>query len=1316
MQIEALTSTIFLVVLAITSSHAQSESLPTSRPPINVRHDNLPLGFEPNLGQTDVRARFLSRGRGYTAFLTSDGMVLSLHSQRTKSDRSPSTGLATTSRQRTVRFRLLGASKNPVAIGEHEQAGRVNYFMGNDPAKWRRNVPTYSDVRYKNVYPGIDLLYYGSEGRLEYDFFVGVGADPRKIRFEVQGAKQMNIGSKGALVLTTDVGELHFEAPLVYQESKGGRIPVEGGYILEDATHIRFQLGTNDRSRPLVIDPVLVYSTYLGGNGTQEAFGTAVDAAGNVYVAGSTDSIDFPVNTIGSVAAGVSHVFVAKLDPTGSNLIYCDYFGGDSEDDGFAIALGPTNTVYVTGSTSSSDFPLVSPYQPSYPGSYNAFLTKLSPDGSSLMYSTYFGGNGSDTPVGVAVDAIGDVIIGGYTSSTNLPVANAYQSSALPNPGGMYGTYGFVTKFSPDGSGLVYSTYLGGNSNVVLSCGSGPCWPQPQNSLAGLTLDAAGNVYVAGTTNTYNFPTTSGAYLSTNPTSLNGLIGFVSKFDSAGTLNFSTYFGGDYLTEINAIAVDASGSPYVSGVEVYDGTFPLTSTSICDPSVSSCDYAFVTKFDPSGTSLLYSTFLGPNNNAAPQAIAVDTNNDAYVVAAIGSGSFSTVNGIENYGGGNNILLAEIDPTASTQLFATYVGGSGNDQPAPGGAALDANGNIYIVGATDSTDFPLTDAAFQTVFGGNTEGFLMKVGPQSAPAVSFTPIPLSFLSQPIGSTSTAQTVLLRNMGSSPLSISSITVGGDFSETDNCGNSVAAAANCTFSISFTPTTPGPRSGSVVVQDDAAGAPHTINLTGIGLGASVGFTPSSLTFPNQLVGTSSSVETLALTNSGNATLIISSVQISGDFTQTNNCLANLSAGSNCTINVTFTPTVAGVRTGTITVTDNAFNTPQSVALTGTGTSLTANVSLSPASLTFPSEVLGNSSSAQTITVTNTGNETLIISAIQIKGDFSQTNNCSANLTVGASCVMKVTFTPTATGTRNGSISLTDNATNSPQAVALTGIGTSLTPSVSLSPASLTFSTEPLGSSSSAQTVTLSNTGNATLSISGIQINGDFSQTNNCSQSLAAGASCMMKVTSTPTATGTRSGSMSLSDNAANSPQVVSLSGAGVDFKLSTTQGNDTIKDGSAATYSIKVSPLGGSFPSAVNLSCSGLPADASCEFSSASVTPGSSSVAVTVTVTTQASTAELVAPSSFRGSPIFSLWMQLPGLGILGMWLSAPKRRFGKRPRWIPLMLIVATLLLMAGCAGGTGIAPQTGTPPGTYTIAVSGASGKLQHTVDLSLKVQ
>jgi hypothetical protein len=408
------------------------------------------------------------------------------------------------------------------------------------------------------------------------------------------------------------------------------------------------------------------------------------------------------------------------------------------------------------------------------------------------------------------------------------------------------------------------------------------------------------------------------------------------------------------------------------------------------------------------------------------------------------------------------------------------------------------------------------------------------------SVSLSSTSLTFASQLVGTTSAAQTVTLNNTGNAALSVTSIVASGDYAQTNTCGTSVAAGANCTISVTFTPTATGTRTGAITITDNAAGSAQSVNLTGAGAASSISLSPTSLSFGNQNLNTTGAAQSVTLSNTGSAALNVTSIAASAQYAQTNTCGTSVAAGANCTISVTFTPTATGTQTGTITITDNATGSPQTVTLTGTG--VAPSISFTPTSLSFGNQNLNTTSAAQMVTLTNTGNGALSITSIVPSGDYAQTNTCGNSVAAAGSCTISVTFTPTATGTRTGAITVTDSASGSPQIVNLTGNGTTVAaPAVSLSTTSLSFGNQQINTTSAAQTITLTNTGNGALSITSIVSSGDYAQTNTCGNSVAAAGSCTISVTFTPTATGTRTGAITITDNAAGSPHIVSLTGTG-------------------------------------------------------------------------------------------------------------------------------------------------------------------------------
>jgi hypothetical protein len=1384
----------------------------------------LPLTFEGNVGQTDSQVKFLARSSGHVVFLTSGGMVFSARSQFVAKDGAQVNAQPPSKQTQTgvvIQLNMLGANPNPTAVGEDPQPGKANYFIGRDPKKWHTNVVSYGKVHYKDVYPGIDLVYYGNHSQLEYDFEVAAGADPRQIQFDVKGADNVSVDTAGDLVLQTKQGALHIKSPVLYQTFNNMKLPIAGGFSLKNATRVGFSLQGYDKTKPLVIDPVLLYSTFLGGLANDQAAGIVVDSLGSAYVSGWTESTNFPLASQESQDSGMN-AFIVKLDVSGSTLLYADFLGGSAgsnNDQATGVALDGNNDAYITGSTQSADFPMVNAFQATMNDDPDGFISKVSADGSTLLYSTYLGGSngGSTYSTAIALDSSDNMYVAGYTWDTGFPLYNAIQSSVLPNSQGYYGYYGFVTALTAGGSSLIYSTYLGGNTNVGSPCGNGgTCWPSPDTQIYGIALDGNANAYVAGWTNTYNFPTSLGAYMTTNSALYDNPFGFVTGISSSGSLLYSTYFGPTDGTwsYIYAITADSSGSAYVTGF-TYTDALPLTTPNLCDPGTYGwgCSYGFITKFDPMGTGLAYSTYLPPYNYSYPAAIALDAQDDAYVVGYTYNAGMSTMNPIEAYTNQYDVLLTEIDPTGSIQLFSTYLGGNGNDFPTA--ITLDASGSMYVVGYTDSSDFPVTAAALQNTLGGNNDAFVAKIGTANAPAVAISPSLVQFSIRPVGSVSQPNTSLLRNMGSSALTVSSITISGDFSEKDTCGTGVPAAGTCTFTITFTPTAPGPRFGSILVQDDGAGSPHFINLVGDGSTSIATLSSTSLTFPSLQIGQTSPQQTVTLTNNGNATLNLTNIAITGDYAQTNDCPAQLGVGSictftitftptaggarngtlvltdnapdspqtitltgsgyvttttispasltfsnqsvgstsaaqtvtitntganamtvsgvipsgdfaqtnqcstiainqSCTINVTFTPTAAGSRTGTLTISDNAQGNPHTVALSGTG--IASSVSFSPTSLTFPLESVGSASTPQSITLTDSGNGQLTVTGIQATGDFAQTNNCSTVAANGGTCSVQVTFIPTATGSRTGTIIFTNSAPNSPQTISLSG--TAGGPANSLSVTSLTFAQQAVGSSSTAQPVVLTNSGNTTMVISGVSAVGDFSQTNNCPANLAPAAYCTINVVFTPVAGGARTGSLIVSDNALGGPGVVTLSGSGSNFSLTAGgSGTATVKPGATATYSLTFVSSGGPFPNAVSLTCIGAPSQSTCTITPATIPADSSSVSVTVSVSTTAAAVSTLRPHMGDDRPLLAAWIFAPGFLVFGLVSVGGKRRKIGR-RYALLVLLIGLALFAAACGAGSNAPAHTGTgtTPGTYTLVVKASSGSLNDTVPLTLTVQ
>ena len=684
----------------------------TTKARINAAYNKLPLRFEENRGQVDTQVKFISRGSGSTLFLMPTEAVLTLHrgekkekasAEKASSSRRPALpSQPQASSLSVVRMKLHGANRSPHMSGESVMSARTNYFIGNDPQQWHGDVAQYERVRYAEVYPGIDMLYYGQQQSLEYDFEVAPGADPRRIVLGFKGVRRLKIeAASGDLLLETAGGEIRQSKPVVYQEVDGERREVEGRYVMKGKRKVGFKVGAYDTTKALVIDPVLKYSTYLGGNNFETGIGIAVDSAGNAYVTGYTVSTNFPtLNQYQGYPTGQSfnNVFVTKLNTNLSgtaSLLYSTYLGGSDSDTGISVAVDASGNAYVAGYTLSTDFPVLNQYQ-SNQGSfsdYDAFLTRLNTNLSgtaSLIYSTYLGGNDWDFGYDIAVDSAGNAYVTGQTDSTDFPTLNQYQSDQGQQDA-------FVTKLNTNLSGtasLLYSTYLGGNGFFEPSLG--------------IAIDAAGNAYVTGYTASTDFPILN-QYQSDQggPSDYDAFVTRLNtNLSGTASLIYSTYLGGNDFESGNSIAVDSAGNAYVTG-GTSSSNFPVLNQYQTDQSGGD---AFVTRLNTnlSGTaSLIYSTYLGGNDYESGSSIAVDASGNAYVTGGTISTDFPVINEYQTDQGLDDAFVTKLNTNLSgtgSLIYSTYLGGNFEDSGIS--VAVDSSGNAYVVGKTSSSNFPI----------------------------------------------------------------------------------------------------------------------------------------------------------------------------------------------------------------------------------------------------------------------------------------------------------------------------------------------------------------------------------------------------------------------------------------------------------------------------------------------------------------------------------------------------------------------------------------------------------------------------------
>lgn len=689
-----------------TNSEADASELFKSEPAVahlHAAYAKQPLAFEENTGQLDRGIRFLARGPGYRVYLKDGGMALAVAGKGAEA--------------KPLELRFVGASRSARWETLEKLATKTNYLIGADPSRHRTDIGNYARVKQRAVYPGIDVIYYGNQRDIEHDFVLAPGADPSQIRLQLRGHTHVRISAEGDLVLGTASGELRLHRPVAYQMMAGERKPVDAKYRLVQegkTARVTFDLARYDGASTLWIDPILSYSTYLGGSGGDVAMGAAVDGSGNAYIVGWTTSSDFPV--VGGVQtkkAGDRDVFVAKLNATGSGLIYSTYLGvRRSSSSGYAIAVDAQGNAYITGTSDSSSFPTT-------PGAYQTtgsgtFVAKLNASGNALVFSTRLAGT---TPKAIAVDAAGSAYLTGIAYGTFAPTPGALQ----PASRGM-----FVAKLAPAGNVLAYGTFLGGSGS---------------DAAKSIAVDSSGRAVVVGTTSSADFPTAN----AFQPAIRGGTDGFVAKLSEGGnSLVFSTFLGGTSNDAANAVALDGNGRIYVAG-DTYSNDFHVLNAfqSSKGHSDTEVNNAFVTKMSESGTSLIYSSYLGGKACLGPgvssclftppvdgaTAIAVDAADNAFVAGYARSVTFPLEYPMQaKPPAGSSIALpfvTKVNASGNGKVFSVVLGDMADDQ-AVRSIAVDPAGNVYVLGALAGRYFPTTAGAFQA--SGLQESVVFKLSP------------------------------------------------------------------------------------------------------------------------------------------------------------------------------------------------------------------------------------------------------------------------------------------------------------------------------------------------------------------------------------------------------------------------------------------------------------------------------------------------------------------------------------------------------------------------------------------------------------
>jgi hypothetical protein len=947
--------------------------------------NSVPLAFEPNVGQASPGTKFLVHRAALVASFAPDAISIALPVKGAHAARLE-----------------IGFDRSARILGEQELPGKANYLRGNNPAAWHTGIANFGRIRYSQLWPGIDLVFYGNGEHLEHDFLVAPNADPRRIFFTLRGAQTIKTGPEGDLLVDLGQGLITFKKPVAYQETASGRKPVASAFQV-NGTKISFRMGQYDRGRALIIDPVLVFSTLLAGSTFDGLSAMTVDAQGNIYVAGVTNSTDFPTAsaeqpTCNNCSGGFDDVFVTKLNPTGTALIYSTFLGGSNEDGAHSIAVDSNGNAVVSGITLSSDFPAVKPI-----GTFTCcdiwhmFVASLSPAGNTLNYSGIVGplNNASFVPtltpipssifVPLSMDSAGNAYATVQTIYSSFPTTPS--SAIIPVPPNPQAAILVAMKISPTGS-LLYSTGIPGRAASAPPGNFGAPGPNTFFQTA-IAVDSAGSAYIAGQAND-GLPTTAGVIGPAFASDSGFFVffpqeGFVLKLNPAGSaITYATYVPG--TSKVTAMRVDGSGNAYLAGV-TSSPSLPVSATGFQkDPGCAGCQAAFLLKLNPTATTSLAGTYVRgvprlSNDPANIAHIALDTNGNVFATGSDSkAANFPMKNPLVQLLSG---FVIEFNNDLSTLLFSSGGPDSVIEVAAPGKIILAGN-----------SGFPPTPGAFQTtVSPGRSVLFSL---PQvsaidltvPAPALCLNTFGLDFGTGVVapGSTSAPKSATVTNCGNGDLHISSVTSDSpDYAVSTSCSLAPAAIApgsSCTVSATYSPV--DYNRGNIVIQSDALESPHKVGLSGFPKAPATGFNPTSLTFLETPITTTIGLP-LRVINTGTQPLTISSMTTTGDFSIDPRCAQavipvfvfvppfGVPANNVCDFTVFFSPTNTGTRTGTLIVKDNSLDSPHIVQLSGLGLAAWPTPAVNTGSSVnvagIGGQVNGSPGSAKTLVLTGGG-----------------------------------------------------------------------------------------------------------------------------------------------------------------------------------------------------------------------------------------------------------------------------------------------------------------------------------------------------------